>query len=499
MIIGKLKYVLFGITALVAVSCTEEDNNPSYPEYTHFDNPQWTPVASPELATAPADWTIQFTGGIKNPQWTPVSAIPSERPTWSKPDAFVYPASMTATIQVSPYIEPMMTDNDLLGAFIGSECRGLGTLRNGVWLLQIKAESSENRNVELRYYCAQNQELFVCSNAFMFRTDSQQGSLDTPFAPQWESQSDLPLYTDYDITVDLKDFDNASVGSGDLLAAFVGNECRGVASPSMEGTAPIFHLRAFARQANETFTLHYYNDALKDEYIYGDAVAVQHATLQTLTLPLQEHGYMDLSVSLPEVLTPYLSEKDNLTAIVSDHPCSIIQTSKPKEGRYELKMKASNGDQVSFRYYCDSLKYIFTSENCLSYADAQSWGTTEEPQVLPLKTAQKVVCMSAVFTVTEYKAFNTTLAENDLLAAFVDDECRGVAAGVMQGDSLIFPMQIRGTLGKAEQITLQYYHCENSYLFTCPKKFDFVAGGKIGTADEPMGIILNVVNNPKSE
>ena len=208
-------------------------------------------------------------------------------------------------------------------------------------------------------------------------------------------------------------------------------------------------------------------------------------------MDLMEHGYMDLYVALPDVVRPYMSGADNVAAFVGDRPCSIVQDGL--DGHYLLKMKGSAGDKMSFRYYCDSLKHVFVTEECARYTDATSWGSEAEYNVLPLETAFKLVNMRAVFTVDYYEAINTELAEGDMLAAFVGDECRGVARAERYDGRLIFDMDVTGTLGMAEQFTLKYYHVGNRYMFTCAKMFDFAAGGSIGSRNLPMGITLQVV------
>ena len=65
---------------------------------------------------------------------------------------------------------------------------------------------------------------------------------------------------------------------------------------------------------------------------------------------------------------------------------------------------------------------------------------------IELETAFKLVNMRAVFTVDYYEAINTELAEGDMLAAFVDDECRGVARAERYDGRLIFDMDVTGTL-----------------------------------------------------
>ena len=120
-------------------------------------------------------------------------------------------------------------------------------------------------------------------------------------------------------------------------------------------------------------------------------------------------------------------------------------------------------------------------------------GSEAEYNVLPLETAFKLVNMRAVFTVDYYEAINTELAEGDMLAAFVGDECRGVARAERYDGRLIFDMDVTCTLGVAEQFTLKYYHVGNRYMFTCSNMCDFEAGGYSGSSNQPMGITLQVV------
>lgn len=496
--IGKLKYALYGMASLLLMNCSEEDDKVKVPEYTKFDNPQWSVAAGPSPATAPADWTVEFTGAATTPEWRKVASVPAEKPVWTLPDMHIYPASMTAIIKMSDYIQPSITEGDLLGAFIGNECRGLATYQNGVYLIQVKGDPSETRKVEFRYFCEQTKELFISADNIGFEADITLGTLDTPKTLIWNSQSDLPYYMDMVIDVDLSRFDQGTVASGDKIAAFVDEECRGVADAVETGGKYVFNLRVWARTADEKITLKYYTSVLKDIYVYGEKVNFEHTVKKNILMPLSEQGYMDMYVALPKVLLPYLSDaKDNLAAFVNDYPCSIIQDKL--NGQYLVKMKGSNGDKVSFRYYCDSLKYIFTTADCVTYSDAQSWGSGSDYQVLPLKTDYKLVNMHAVFTVESYQAINTELAEGDLIAAFVNDECRGVATGRMYEGKLIFEMDILGTLGVAEQFVLKYYHIANQYLFTCARAFDFGAGSVLGTKDVPQGITLKVVDNKQSE
>lgn len=499
----KAKYLLSGLASLLlATSCTE-DFNVLVPEYTKFENPEWTVAAGPGPATAPTDWTVEFGGGIENPEWKKVEAEPASRPTtWTLPDMNVYPASMTAVIRMSDYIHPSITSKDMLAAFVGTECRGIGQqIKDAsgeiLYLIQIKGDQSETGQVTFRYFCDATKELFHTGDAIAFEADATLGNVETPKKLTWNSESDLPYYMDFQIHVDLSSFDQGAVSEKDYVAAFVGNECRGVVAAAEEDGGYVFNLRAWARTADEQITLKYYSAELKDVYVYGVTYPVKHTGLEQVAMKLSEQGYMDMYVTVPEALRPYVSEKDNVAAYVNGYPCSIVQDTL--NAQYLVKMKGSAGDRVSFRYYCDKLQYIFETEPCVTYTDAGSWGSASDYQVLPLNVNQKLLHMNAVFTVDEYVAINTELAEGDIMAAFVNGECRGVATGKLVQGKLVFEMDVLGTLGLNEAFELEYYHIANKYRFTCPRKFDFVPGGTLGTVYEPQGIIMNVVDNKQNE
>lgn len=492
----QLRYVFLGLASVFFVACTEEDDNVQVPEYAKFENPGWMPVAGPEPAIAPADWTVEFVGGMETPDWEVVTASPMQKPDWQAPDMFVYPSSMTAVIRMSDYIRPDITSDDCLAAFIGTECRGVAEQVENAqgevyYLVQVKGNQDEVRNVEFRYYCHRKKEIFIAGESVAFESDVTLGSMDSPYMLTWNSQGELPYYMDLEVKVNMGTFDQGSVAEGDRVAAFAGDECRGLGYASGENGDYVFRFRTWARNETEKLTLKYYTSELKDMYVDVRTIDFRHTERVSVEMTLSEHGYMDLYISLPEVVRPYLSEKDNVAAFVGDHPCSIVQDKL--NGTYQLKMKGSAGDKVSFRYYCDSLKHVFATGECTAYADASSWGSASAYQNLPLNTAFKLVTMRAVFTVEQYEAINTELAEGDLLAAFVGDECRGVAKAERYDGRLIFDMNVRGTLGVPEQFVLKYYHVANRYMFTCGKVFDFEAGGEIGSRNQPMGIAMQVV------
>src|SRR5688500_7492146 len=48
-------------------------------------------------------------------------------PTWTVDSTGKYPLSMTAILQLPPGLKTNVSETDKIGAFLGDECRGLGT------------------------------------------------------------------------------------------------------------------------------------------------------------------------------------------------------------------------------------------------------------------------------------------------------------------------------------------------------------------------------------
>lgn len=117
------------------------------------------------------------------------------RPTWTAPSDYDYTSSMTAVIQVDltaqyPDIAKdfVLNDNDLLAAFSGETCLGTASPQDDLFFLYIASPSSlqgedGGRLVTLRYYSAHYKNLFEAKDAFPYVSDSNQGSVDTPFLP----------------------------------------------------------------------------------------------------------------------------------------------------------------------------------------------------------------------------------------------------------------------------------------------------------------------------
>ena len=119
------------------------------------------------------------------------------RPTWTAVTEGVCPQGMYIIMDTGglPTLDGKLlsvNSNDLLGAFIGGECRGVSVPYDeidGKTHFYLKVKSTENDSndvkVELRYYSAEKTHIFV-SESFDFVPDGNSGTLDEGFKPTWK-------------------------------------------------------------------------------------------------------------------------------------------------------------------------------------------------------------------------------------------------------------------------------------------------------------------------
>lgn len=130
----------------------------------------------------------------------PESIIGSvEKPTWTAPADYDLTSSMTAVVKADlsaiytaeqlSAANYQVSENDIVAAFSGEECLGVaGPLSPGegqgeVFFLYICAPTNGGQ-VTLRYYSAALKNIFT-SEPFPFANDTQLGTIETPYMPQF--------------------------------------------------------------------------------------------------------------------------------------------------------------------------------------------------------------------------------------------------------------------------------------------------------------------------
>ena len=107
-----------------------------------------------------------------------------EKPDWKVDTSNQYPVSMSAIVTLSQELLANQSDGDMLAAFIGEECRGVGMIQEygnkKSYFILIKGEGSEQAKLSFKYYNAKNSYLYKTDAFLSFITDTRYGSVDEP-------------------------------------------------------------------------------------------------------------------------------------------------------------------------------------------------------------------------------------------------------------------------------------------------------------------------------
>ena len=171
----------------------------------------------PQVVPEPTTWELNL---VEN----------EPQPSWEPPASGVYQFSMTAIIRLSDFLETYADAGDEISAFVADECRGItkGIDTNGrsLYFLHIRGNSPEKQRVTLKYYSVRNKKTYVCRDLLEFTQNGTYGKASEPAIPPFEESGKYPeVMTAVVALAEPLPFDSRDK---DLLAAFVGDECRGV-------------------------------------------------------------------------------------------------------------------------------------------------------------------------------------------------------------------------------------------------------------------------------
>ena len=92
---------------------------------------------------------------------------------------------MSATVALAESQPFERRDKDILAAFVGEECRGVGTLTETdgrkVYQFEIRGKKGENAPVYFMYYSLQTSGIYKASESFPFADEVVKGSEEEPF------------------------------------------------------------------------------------------------------------------------------------------------------------------------------------------------------------------------------------------------------------------------------------------------------------------------------
>ncbi|MBQ7141855.1 MAG: hypothetical protein IJR84_02185 [Bacteroidaceae bacterium] len=250
----KTKYLLYGIVAALLCACSSDDDTSA--AYTF------------EQSAAPT-WRVDMTGS-------------DDAPSWIAPDPTKFESSMFIMVKLQEELVPYSTDEDRMTVFIGDECRAVPTEPNKdkegnvFFVLKIRGNSTDREvNLTLCYYCAQLHQIFVLEGQETFVSELTFGVDEDFVPPLLDGCTKYPVQNP--MVVLLPEKAPVTPADGDLVAAFVGDECRGVGHIGQSFTV-------FRTTVAETVQLRYYSQQRGDIYRFIQPIAIGEQEDKTVTL-----------------------------------------------------------------------------------------------------------------------------------------------------------------------------------------------------------------------
>ena len=227
------KLLLYSFVPLLLWSCSSNDD----------DNDNTLSSSTFTVAGKPV-WQVDVKGNATAPSWT-------------SPDPTKFESSMFILVKLQDELKQYSTDGDLMTVFIEDECRAVPAVRNVdangdiYFVLKIRGNGTDRDvNFRLCYYCPAISQLFILEGRETFVTEVTYG-YDEDFVPPL--LIGCPRYPVKNaITVNLPAEPPFTPDESDLVAAFVGNECRGVGKVGQS-------FRVLRTDPSETVHLRYYS------------------------------------------------------------------------------------------------------------------------------------------------------------------------------------------------------------------------------------------------
>lgn len=199
------------------------------------------------------------------------------RPDWQEPNIQEYENWSIMKVQIEDALKPYTSTDDRLALFVAGECRGVqspavivGSTESNTTTYLLKAWGNENDGqqliVTIKYYNARLSQVFARTANITYHVGKELG-VDTDLIPQFTlGSSKYPVVTTFNATSLLA---NATVtpAPGDIIAAFVADECRGVST----WTADNQPLTIYGRSEGEDVTIRYFQAATGRIYTFTNA------------------------------------------------------------------------------------------------------------------------------------------------------------------------------------------------------------------------------------
>lgn len=233
------------------------------------------------------------------PDWQIDWSYNQSRPDWQEPDYTSYEFSSVMLVKIEKELQPYVSEDDLMAIFIDDELRGLATPAISVdnenittsFLLKAFGNEADKEKVyaTIKYYNSRLHHIFTFDSSMLYNIEEVIGINEdyVPFFTLGSSKYPIHMFKN------LAETPLASTGitpsEGDLVGAFVGDECRGTAPLS---TSPLFpetslngkdfseiFMTIYGKEEGESVTIKYYDADQGRILIFNDVFKMEKIIL----------------------------------------------------------------------------------------------------------------------------------------------------------------------------------------------------------------------------
>ncbi|MGN0214765.1 MAG: hypothetical protein ACI4AH_08180 [Muribaculaceae bacterium] len=318
-------------------------------------------------------------------------------------------------------------------------------------------------------------------------------------APSW-SDPDKSVYpTSMTAVVRLSPVLELFADDADVMAAFIGGECRGVAQSVMVDGVKLFFIQVKAPSSESgNVEFRYFSNRVGRIYksvasdvayvinkVYGTADAPEYPNFeQSGKYPCLAKAYVDFD----ESNQPFaIADGDEIAIFVGDECRSVAHAIDAAKGTYWFNVFGVK-EKESFR-----IKY-YSAANKIAYISEQSFEIPANGSVVGSADAPEVLTFVPDGSMTAYLTIGAPLSSytdstSDEVAAFADGKCIG--KGEYLGNS-VYKLVVKGLVADGTNVDVKYY-CKNcNYLFTSPACFTFANTSVVGSELQPKSVAMNL-------
>ena len=219
--------------------------------------------------------------------------VHAQTPDWSVNPAS-FQGSMTITAFVAVNDQESIDPDNVVGAFVGEEVRGVATPieSSGRQLYFITVYGRQDgEEVRLRVYLVQPDLVVETEAPVTFATNGILGSSTDPFVvnvdlssscssgrPQWKVNPP-DFESTMNVTAVIWQGSETATNEGDLLAAFSGDQLRGVVGPTEVSGDKVYFLTVYANTNGDVISFRYYNEEADQVQSVADPMTFVSNTL----------------------------------------------------------------------------------------------------------------------------------------------------------------------------------------------------------------------------